>query len=140
MAVNKYQVVQVTSDISGDPDAHAVDYSYKGQHYSIDLTEAEEKTFHNVLSPYIAVSQVGRKRKPRVRATPEETTSIRDWARKNGYALNDQGRIPNAIREAYDAAQKARVVKKAAKAPVKKAVKKSPVKKAAKKTSARRRA
>ncbi|MFE7564939.1 histone-like nucleoid-structuring protein Lsr2 [Kitasatospora sp. NPDC057500] len=30
---------------------------------------------------------------------------VRHWARANGYLVNDRGRIPSAVREAYEAAQ-----------------------------------
>lgn len=38
------------------------------------------------------------------RRSKEQLTSIRDWARKNGYSVSDRGRIPSDVLEAYDAA------------------------------------
>lgn len=131
MAVNKYQVVEVSSDISGEKGASTVTYSYKGQSYSIDLTETEDKEFHDLLSPYIAVSQVGKRRAPRIRSNPEETAKVREWAAANGYALNENGRIPNDVRKAYADAMAA-----PAPAPAKKAAAKRPAKKAAAKAKA----
>lgn len=130
MAVNKYQVVEVSSDVSGEKGATTVTYSYKGQSYSIDLTETEDKEFHDLLTPYIAVSQVGKRRAPRVRSNPEETAKVREWAAKNGYTLNESGRIPNDVRKAYADAQNAP-------APAKKAAARRPVKKATTKAKAK---
>ncbi|WSA74071.1 Lsr2 family protein [Streptomyces sp. NBC_01799] len=35
-----------------------------------------------------------------------EDEPIRLWARTNGYLVNDRGRIPAAIREAYEVSQR----------------------------------
>ncbi|MYS38783.1 Lsr2 protein [Streptomyces sp. KhCrAH-43] len=34
-------------------------------------------------------------------ARAQRDDAVRAWARDNGYLVNDQGRIPAAIREAY---------------------------------------
>lgn len=125
MAVNKFQVVEVTSDVSGEKGANTVTYSYKGQSYSIDLTETEEKEFHDILTPYIAVSQVGKRRAPRVRSNPEETAKVREWAASAGYTLNENGRIPNDVRKAYADALAAPAKAPARKRPAKKAAPKA---------------
>lgn len=133
MATNKYQVVEVLSDISGEKGASTVTYSVNGQAYSIDLTEPEAKEFHNLFAPYIAVSAVGKRRGPRIRSTPEETAKIRDWAKANGLPLTPAGRVPSDTRQAYLEAQANGTL---VEAPVKKA----PVRKAAaKKAPARKR-
>ncbi|WP_308299940.1 histone-like nucleoid-structuring protein Lsr2 [Streptomyces sp. CJ_13] len=38
-----------------------------------------------------------------VRDSGQEGEAIRLWARANGYLVNDKGRVPAAIREAYEA-------------------------------------
>lgn len=101
MATNKYQVVEVLSDISGEKGASTVTYSVNGQSYSIDLTEPEAKEFHEMLAPYISVSSVGKRRGPRLRSTPEETARIKAWAQSTGAALTPAGRIPAETRLAY---------------------------------------
>lgn len=105
MATNKYQVVEVLSDLSGETGASTTTYALNGQSYSIDLTEAEAHEFGMLLAPYIAVSAVGKRRGPRLRSTPEETALIRTWAKKNGYPLTPAGRVPMATRLAYLEAQ-----------------------------------
>ena len=34
----------------------------------------------------------------------EEPQAIREWAREQGYTVGDKGRIPQPVREAYEAA------------------------------------
>ena len=101
MATNKYQVVEVLSDVSGEKGASTLTYSVNGQAYSIDLTETEAKEFHEMLAPYVAVSSVGKRRGPRLRSTPEETAAIREWAKKTGHTLTPAGRVPAETRLAY---------------------------------------
>lgn len=101
MATNKYQVVEVLSDISGEKGASTLTYSINGQSYSIDLTEPEAKEFHELLAPYISVSAIGKRRGPRLRSTPEETAAIRIWARDTGHPLTPAGRVPSETRIAY---------------------------------------
>lgn len=119
MATNKYQVVEVTSDISGETGASTVTYSVNGQQYSIDLTEPEAKEFQELLSPYIAVSAVGKRRGPRLRSTPDETAAIRKWAKDTSHTLTPAGRVPASTRQAYLEAQAAGTLKAATAAPKK---------------------
>lgn len=101
MATNKFQVVEVLSDISGEKEASTLTYSVNGQQYSIDLTEPEAKEFHEMLAPYVAVSAIGKRRGPRLRSTPEETATIRAWAEQTGHNLTPAGRVPAETRLAY---------------------------------------
>lgn len=38
-------------------------------------------------------------------AAGPDATAVRQWARENGYQVSDRGRIPAALRTAYDAAR-----------------------------------
>jgi nucleoid-associated protein Lsr2 len=38
------------------------------------------------------------------RSNREETAAIRQWARENGHQVNERGRIPKSVVEAYQAA------------------------------------
>ncbi len=46
----------------------------------------------------------GRGRTTGGRMDREQAGAIRDWARKNGHAVSDRGRIPASVVEAYEAA------------------------------------
>ncbi|MGW2918189.1 Lsr2 family DNA-binding protein [Streptomyces angustmyceticus] len=41
-----------------------------------------------------------------IAASPVQSQDIREWARRNGYDTPERGRIPAAVRKAYDAAHK----------------------------------
>ncbi|MFG2951831.1 histone-like nucleoid-structuring protein Lsr2, partial [Streptomyces adustus] len=78
-----------------------------GKAYEIDLNDKNAANLRKALEPFIAA---GRKAKPsmgaRVRGVvskvgSEDTTVIRAWAKEQGMEVNDRGRVPAAIREAY---------------------------------------
>ena len=59
------------------------------------------------LTPYIKAGRPLRiSRGARVKRTQvgADVRTIKEWARTNGYEVNGRGRIPNDIREAFDAA------------------------------------
>lgn len=117
MATNKYQVVEVLSDISGESGATTTTYAINGQAYSIDLTETESKEFRDLMSPYISVSAIGKNRGVRQRSTPEETALIKEWALEQGLPLTPKGRVPATTRLAYAEAMDAEAEPKKKRAP-----------------------
>lgn len=86
-------------------------FALDGRTWEIDLSEANLERLHEALAPFI---KAGRRRtstgdtrtsqvaKGRARSQ-EETHAIRRWARANGYAVNDRGRIAESIIEAFRA-------------------------------------
>jgi hypothetical protein len=46
----------------------------------------------------------GRGGRARKNAAPVETAELRSWARDNGYAVSDRGRVAASVVQAYDAA------------------------------------
>src|SRR3954467_15681057 len=89
-----------------------VSFSLDGTSYEIDLAEKNAKEMRDALARYVsAARKVGRGRprpsgRGRSRATGgrmarEQAGAIRDWARKNGHAVSDRGRIPASVVEAY---------------------------------------
>lgn len=104
MAISTYKVTEVTSDLSNESGAETLRYSVGDNRYEIDLTKVEVKEFHEALAPYISVSRVkgGKKAPARPKADPEETAKIRAWAIENGHEVSATGRIPNAVRQAYN--------------------------------------
>jgi nucleoid-associated protein Lsr2 len=46
----------------------------------------------------------GRGGRARKNAAPVETAELRSWARDNGYAVSDRGRVATSVVQAYDAA------------------------------------
>ena len=48
----------------------------------------------------------GRGGRARKGAPPVETAELRTWARDNGYAVSDRGRVATSVVQAYDAAHR----------------------------------
>jgi len=102
------------SDLSGDEitdGGQTVDFAYRGQSYTIDLTDQEAEKFDKAMAFYIdfATKIGGRSQSSRRRSTSRSSSSddlgaIREWARANGYKVSDRGRISASVREAYAAA------------------------------------
>lgn len=102
----------VIDDLDGGEDAREVTFSLDGETWRIDLSERNRQRLRAALGEFIEAGvKVGGVRS---RATAghsgsaapsgSETSVIREWARANGYDVNDRGRIPAAVVEAYEAA------------------------------------
>jgi len=114
--------VVVTCDLEdGEVSASdSISFTYGGKTYSLDLCKRHLEEVKGTLDAY---AQAGHPsgRAPRGRrrgaggrsarsAGPagsrgESQAEIRQWAREQGYAVGDRGRIPAEVRAAYDAAQ-----------------------------------
>src|SRR3954451_5943857 len=92
-----------------------VSFSLDGTSYEIDLAEKNAKEMRDALARYVSAARKvgrggtrasggGRSRAPGGRRDREQAGAIRDWARKNGHAVSDRGRIPASVVEAYEAA------------------------------------
>ena len=107
----KVQVLLVDDIDGGDAD-ETVTFALDGKAYEIDLTTANAGALRGLLEPY---TKHGR-RTPRAthgrgpaRASSggnPDTAKIRAWAKKNGHEVNDRGRVPATLREAYAAANR----------------------------------
>ena len=112
----KVQVI-LSDDLDENlPADETVSFSLDGTSYEIDLSEKNAAEMRDAFSRYVqAARKVGRgsgraSGAGRSRATGggrmdrEQAGAIRDWARKNGHAVSDRGRIPGTVVEAYEAA------------------------------------
>jgi nucleoid-associated protein Lsr2 len=115
----KVQVIlsdDLDDSISAD---ETVTFALDGTTYEIDLSEKNATEMREALGRYVSaarkVSRGGRASGAsgagRSRATGgggrmdrEQAGAIRDWARKNGHAVSDRGRIPASVVEAFEAA------------------------------------
>ncbi|CAM5240476.1 Lsr2 family protein [Streptomyces hirsutus] len=106
----KVQVLLV-DDLDGVEADETVTFALDGKTYEIDLTTANADKLRGLLEPYV---KGGRRTGGRAssgarkaRATSggnQDTAAIRAWAKENGHEVNDRGRVPAAIREAYERA------------------------------------
>ena len=112
----KVQVIlsdDLDENLSAD---ETVSFSLDGTSYEIDLADKNAKEMRDVFSRYVSAARKVGRGTPRVRWWPlprpstggrmdrEQAGAIRDWARKNGHAVSDRGRIPASVVDAYEAA------------------------------------
>jgi hypothetical protein len=125
IVVARITQVVVTCDLEdGEVSAsESVSFSYGGKTYTLDLCKKHLDEVKGTLDGYASAGHsAGRGgRGGRRRATPagratraarpaaaprgESQAEIREWARAQGYAVGDRGRIPGEVRAAYEAAQ-----------------------------------
>jgi hypothetical protein len=116
--------VVVTCDLEdGEVTAsESVSFSYGGKTYTLDLCKKHLDEVKGALEGFAGAGHsAGRGGRGRRRSTPagratrasrpaaaprgESQAEIREWARAQGYAVGDRGRIPGEVRTAYEAAQ-----------------------------------
>ncbi|GAA3007225.1 Lsr2 family protein [Kitasatospora sp. NPDC006786] len=112
------QRVQVIleDDLDGGSADETVTFALDGVAYEIDLKSANADKLRGLLAPYV---EKGRKQSGRLAgarrpgrsaaARPSgggapDTAKIRAWAKEQGLEVNDRGRVPSNVREAYEKA------------------------------------
>lgn len=104
--------IVLVDDIDGSDATQTVAFGLDGASYEIDVNDANAAALREALAPYVGhARKVGRggggaKRSGRAAAAAGGASAkeIREWARANGHAVPERGRIPADVREAYDAA------------------------------------
>jgi hypothetical protein len=110
--------VILEDDLEGGSADETVTFALDGVAYEIDLKSDNAEKLRGLLAPYV---DKGRKQSGRLtsarRSTGRaagravsgaaDTAKIRAWAKENGYTVNDRGRVPSDIREAYERANAA---------------------------------
>lgn len=108
---------QLVDDIDGTildvGEGETVYFALDGVAYEVDLSAANSAAFRDVLAPYVSAarsvsaaraggsSAAAAKRR---RTGQPDYSAIRAWAKDNGYAVSERGRVPATVTEAYDAA------------------------------------
>jgi hypothetical protein len=100
--------VVLEDDLDGGPADETARFGLGGAQYEIDLSTKNAAAFRRQLAPFIdharkAGSQP-RRRPGRTAASRERSGGIRAWAKDQGIALSDRGRIPASVVERYQAA------------------------------------
>ncbi|MFJ1793765.1 histone-like nucleoid-structuring protein Lsr2 [Kitasatospora griseola] len=114
------QRVQVIleDDLDGGSADETVTFALDGVAYEIDLKSDNAEKLRGLLAPYVEKGrkQSGRLTAPRrgggtrgagrsaSTAGQADTAKIRIWAKENGHPVNDRGRVPSNVREAYEKA------------------------------------
>lgn len=101
--------VEISSDLSGDPEASPVEFGLNGHVYEIDLTADERAELERLLGPYVSAARsvsgrrAGKRPAAGARSGPAPE-AVRAWAVQNGVEVPSRGRIPGKVLEQYEAA------------------------------------
>ena len=100
--------VTLEDDLDGGPADQTVRFGLDGTEYEIDLSARNATAFREQLAPFTdRARKAGRgpgSRPGRSASAREHSSSIRVWARGQGIAVSDRGRIPASVIEQYQAA------------------------------------
>src|SRR5215813_194486 len=98
-------IITLEDDLGGGPADETVRFGFGGAEYEIDLTAKNAKAFRKALAPFIEhARKAGRsqsRRPGRAAASRQRSGGIRAWAKDNGIAVSERGRIPAGVVEQY---------------------------------------
>ncbi|MGO2749084.1 MAG: histone-like nucleoid-structuring protein Lsr2 [Pseudoclavibacter sp.] len=109
----KKVIYQFVDDLDQTPyeegEGETISFSLDGKDYEIDLNDKNATKLRSHLNRYVeAGTKVSKSTKDKGSASSAgkrtDLAEVRAWAKSNGHALSDRGRIPGAILDAYDAA------------------------------------
>ncbi len=98
----------LVDDLDGSEAVETVSFGLDGTSYEIDLNKKNAAALRDALGGYLGHARKvagtrGRRGAAKTSVGPS-AREIRDWARSNGMAVPDRGRIPADVREAFDSA------------------------------------
>jgi hypothetical protein len=110
MAKRTITTIELTDDVDGGKAERTIAFGFDGANYEIDLSKKNATAFERALRPYVdAARKVGRANGRRARrgaaSQSRDLGAVRAWARANGHAVSDRGRVPAAVLDAYDSAK-----------------------------------
>lgn len=104
----------LVDDLDGSDATETVSFGLDGTSYEIDLSEAHAAGLRETLAGYVGNARkvAGTRRGARRASSSSSNGSaggasaadIRTWAREAGHDVPERGRIPSAVKEAYEAA------------------------------------
>ena len=107
---------EFVDDIDGSPAERTFTFAVDGTHYEIDLSSENIKEFNEAIAGFVEsarkVKTSGNGRRARKTSSStsgsgrsrEQTQAVREWARQQGHSINDRGRIPVSIQQAFEQA------------------------------------
>jgi Lsr2 len=102
--------IVLEDDLDGGPADQTLEFGLGGTEYVIDLSAKNAARFRRQLAPFVEHARKtghGQPRRPgRPASARERSSRIRAWAKDQGIAVSDRGRIPAGIAEQYDGAHR----------------------------------
>jgi hypothetical protein len=99
--------VALEDDLDGSPAAETVRFGLGGAEYEIDLSKKNARAFRKGLSQFVEharkAGRVQSRRGARTPASRQRSGDIRAWAKAQGIALSERGRIPASVVQQYEA-------------------------------------
>ena len=104
--------IVLIDDIDGGDAAETIQFSLDGTNYEIDLNDDNATKLRDALAPFVGHARKvtsgparrGGGRRPAARTDGPSAKDIRAWAADNGFEVSERGRVPEEIRQAYEAA------------------------------------
>ena len=103
----KRVITSLVDDIDGTDASESLAFSFDGVAYEIDLSEKNATAFRKAVEKYVnSATRVGGRKatKPSGGGRSSDSAAVRQWAKDNGHEVTERGRIPQNVRDAYDAA------------------------------------
>ena len=105
-------------DIDGSEAERTFTFAVDGASYEIDLSTQNIKEFNDAIAGFVESSRRVKASGQKARSTSangsgrsrEQIQAVREWGRNNGFTVNDRGRIPANLQQAFDAAHQAPAV------------------------------
>lgn len=103
-------IVSFVDDFDGTEATGTLSFALDGTAYEIDLSDKNAATVRDALAPFIAAARkvkggkAAKGTKAPAKASDGKPAKVREWAAKNGVEVNEKGRVPASVVEAYDAA------------------------------------
>jgi hypothetical protein len=92
-----------TDDLDGSEAAGTVRFGLAGAEYEIDLSAANAEKLGKAIEPYIAAGRKAGGSTPRrasrasARSEGPSPAAVRQWAKDQGIAVKDKGRVPDEL-------------------------------------------
>jgi hypothetical protein len=96
------------------PGTETISFALDGSGYEIDVCDAHGRELRDAFAPFVGAARrgngrTGRSTSPRRRGRRSgsgEAAQIREWARGQGLAVPERGRVPAELAEKYAAAHR----------------------------------
>ena len=101
--------VALEDDLDGGPADQTLQFRLGTVEYEIDLNARNASRFRSQMAPFVDHARKaarGARGPARPASVRQHSAGIRAWAKEQGIAVSDRGRIPASLIEQYEAATK----------------------------------